>query len=145
MLLEILQNLQENTCTRLSFLIKLQAEAKKKRKRRLWHRCFPVILAKILRRPFPTEHLRWLLLMFLFIIYMNTKHELERVHLVPIIWSTRISRLIQSRYAVVWNARFDHQDHLDFVKHLINVLMICLKRFILLIVDGWLLISYGVA
>ena len=72
--------------------------------------------------------------MFLFIIYMNTKHE--RVHLVPIIWSTRISRLIQSRYAVVSNPRFDRQDHLDFVKHLINVLMICLKRFILLIVDG---------
>ena len=79
----------------------------------------------------------------LYNIYMNTKHE--RVHLVPIISSARISRLVQSRYAVVSNARFDHQDHLGFVKHLINVLMICLKRFILLIVDGWLLISYGVA
>ena len=29
--------------------------------------------------------------------------------------------VIQSRYAVVWNARFHHQDHLDFVKHLINI------------------------
>ena len=28
---------------------------------------------------------------------------------------------IQSRYAVVWNARFHHQDRLDFVKHFINV------------------------
>ena len=26
--------------------------------------------------------------------------------------------LIQSRFAVVWNAPFHHQDHLDFVKHL---------------------------
>ena len=32
--------------------------------------------------------------------------------------------LIQSRYAVVWNARFHHQDHLDFVKHLINVYLL---------------------
>ena len=31
---------------------------------------------------------------------------------------------IQSRYAVVWNARFHHQDHLDFVKHLINVYLL---------------------
>ena len=28
---------------------------------------------------------------------------------------------IQWRYAVVWNACFDHQDHLGFAKHLINV------------------------
>ena len=47
---------------------------------------------------------------------------------------------IQSRYAVVWNSRFHHQDHLDFVKHLINVLMICLKRF-RLIANGWLLMT----
>ena len=31
-------------------------------KKRLWHRCFPVNFAKFLRTPFPTEHLRWLLL-----------------------------------------------------------------------------------
>ena len=29
--------------------------------------------------------------------------------------------LIQSRYAVVWNARFHHQGHWDFVKHLIKI------------------------
>ena len=28
----------------------------------LWHTCFPVNFAKFLRRPFLTEHLRWLLL-----------------------------------------------------------------------------------
>ena len=38
---------RENTCARVSFLIK-----------RLWHRCFPVNLAKFLT----AEHLRWLLL-----------------------------------------------------------------------------------
>ena len=30
--------------------------------RRLWHRCFPVNFAKLLRTPILTEHLRWLLL-----------------------------------------------------------------------------------
>ena len=57
MFLEILQNSQENICARISFLIRLQAEAK-----RLWHRCFPVNLAKFLRTPFLTEYLGWLLL-----------------------------------------------------------------------------------
>ena len=31
-------------------------------KKRLWHRCFPVNFEKLLRTPFLTEHLRWLLL-----------------------------------------------------------------------------------
>ena len=31
-------------------------------KKRLWHRCFPVNLAKFLRTPFLTEYLGWLLL-----------------------------------------------------------------------------------
>ena len=39
--LEISQNSQENTCTRVCFLIK-----------KLWHRCFPVNFAKFLRTPF---------------------------------------------------------------------------------------------
>ena len=33
-------------------------------KKRLWHRCFPVIFVKFLRIPFLTEHLCWLLLCF---------------------------------------------------------------------------------
>ena len=43
--------------------------------------------------------------------------------------------LVQSRYAIVWNTRFNHQDHLDFVKYLINVYLLkkvyiyLLKRF----------------
>ena len=32
-------------------------------RKRLWHRCFPVNLAKFLRPSFLTEHLRWLLLL----------------------------------------------------------------------------------
>ena len=46
MFLEISQNLQENACTRASFLINTLV------KKRLWHRCFPVNFAKFLRTPF---------------------------------------------------------------------------------------------
>ena len=42
--LKISQNSHENTCVRVSFLIKLQAET--------WRRCFPVNFAKFLRAPF---------------------------------------------------------------------------------------------
>ena len=49
---ELLQNSQENTCARASFLIK----------KRLWYRCFPVNFAKFIRTPFHIKHLRWLLL-----------------------------------------------------------------------------------
>ena len=40
-------------------------------KRRLWHRCFLVNFVKILRTPFLTEHLRWLLLL---LVYWQTFH-----------------------------------------------------------------------
>ena len=43
--LEIPQNSQENTCTRVSFSATLL-------KKRLWHRCFPVNFTKFLRTPF---------------------------------------------------------------------------------------------
>ena len=32
------------------------------KKNRLWHRCFPVNFAKLLKAPFRSEYLRWLLL-----------------------------------------------------------------------------------
>ena len=57
--LEILQNLQKNTCARVSFLMK----------KKLWHRCFPVNFVKFLRTPFFIEHLWWLLLQFMYFIY----------------------------------------------------------------------------
>ena len=50
--LEISQNSQENTCARVSFLIKLQAASATLLKKRLWHRCFPVNFAKFLRTLF---------------------------------------------------------------------------------------------
>ena len=63
--LEITQNLQENTCARVSSLIKLQASGLRSStllKKRLWHLYFPVSFAKFLITPFLTEHLWWLLL-----------------------------------------------------------------------------------
>ena len=59
--LEISQNSQENTCARVSFLIKFLRPANLLKKR-LWDRCFPMNFAKFLRTPFFTEHLWWLLL-----------------------------------------------------------------------------------
>ena len=46
---EISQNLQENTCARVSFLTKWTATLLKKR---LWHECFPVNFVKFLRTRF---------------------------------------------------------------------------------------------
>ena len=59
--LNISQSSQENTCARISFLIKKRPEACNLKKI-LWHRCFPVNFAKFLRAPFFTEQLWWLLL-----------------------------------------------------------------------------------
>ena len=68
--IEISQNSRENTCSRVSFLIKLPAwgPATLLLKKRLWHKCFPLNFAKFLRTPFLTEHLRRLLLKQLKII-----------------------------------------------------------------------------
>ena len=63
MLFKILQNAHDNTCTRNSFSINLQASVRQLYKKRdsgtnvfLW------ICVKFLRTSFLTEHLRWLLL-----------------------------------------------------------------------------------
>ena len=53
--LEISQNSQEDTCVRVSFLIKLQASGLRPAtllKKRLWRRCFPVNFVKFLRTSF---------------------------------------------------------------------------------------------
>ena len=52
MFLENSQNSQENTCARVSFLIKLQARPATLLKKRLWHRCFPVSFVNFLRTLF---------------------------------------------------------------------------------------------
>ena len=36
----------------------------------------------------------------------------------------KLHYIFQLQYAVFWNARFHHQDHLDFVKYLINVYLL---------------------
>ena len=41
-----------NACARVYLLIKLQTAPATLLKKRLWHRCFPVIFAKFLRTPF---------------------------------------------------------------------------------------------
>ena len=53
--IEVSQNSQENTCARVSFLIKLQASLQLYEKKSLWHRCFPVNFAKFRRTSFFTE------------------------------------------------------------------------------------------
>ena len=54
--LETSPNSQENTCARVSFLIKLQVRKttlpESVSKKRLWHRCFPKNFGKFLRTPF---------------------------------------------------------------------------------------------
>ena len=52
MFLEKLQNSQENTYARVSFLIKLQAPPATLLKKRLWRWCFPANFSKFLRTPF---------------------------------------------------------------------------------------------
>ena len=59
--LEISQNSQENTCARVSFLIKLQELPATILKKRLWYRCLPVNFVIFLRTPFLRKHLWWLL------------------------------------------------------------------------------------
>ena len=58
--LELSQNSQENTCARVSLLIKLQAEAKACNfiKKGMWYRYLPVNFVKFLGTLFLTEHLR---------------------------------------------------------------------------------------
>ena len=70
---EIWQNSQENTCDRVSFLIKLQAWPATLWKKRLCHKCFPVNFVKFLRTPFYTEQLWWLLLFHF--LYENAKRK----------------------------------------------------------------------
>ena len=56
--LAISQNSMEETCAKASF----SQACNFIKKKRPWHKCFPVNFVKFLRTPFLTEHLRWLLL-----------------------------------------------------------------------------------
>ena len=60
--LEISQNSQENTCARVSFLMKLQVEACNFIKNETLAQVFSCELCEISKNNFLIEHLRWLLL-----------------------------------------------------------------------------------
>ena len=60
--LEISQNSQENTCARVSLLIKLPTKAWNFIKKETLTQVFPANFAKFLRAPFLTEDFRGLLL-----------------------------------------------------------------------------------
>ena len=60
---EIPQNSQENTCARVSFLIKLQASGSFNFiKKETLAQVFSVIFCEIFKKPFFIEHLWWLIL-----------------------------------------------------------------------------------
>ena len=59
---EISQNSQENTCARVSLLIKLQAKVSNFFKKETLAKVFPVNFVKFRRTSFLAEHLWWLLL-----------------------------------------------------------------------------------
>ena len=77
--LELSQNSQENTCAKASFLIKNLYL-----KKRLWHRCFPVIFVKFLISPFFRELLQWLLLNEWNISIYNTALPIKSCRLIPL-------------------------------------------------------------
>ena len=60
--LKISQNSLENTCTRVSFLIKLQTQAWNFIKKDTLAQVFPCEFCEIFKSTFFIEHLRWVLL-----------------------------------------------------------------------------------
>ena len=81
--LEVSQNLQENTCARVSFLIKLP-EACNFIKKETMAQVFSCEFYKISKNTFFTEHLRWLLLsfvlIFLFLTLRNADAKRRKSH-----------------------------------------------------------------
>ena len=81
MFLEISQNSQKNTCARDSFLNKVAGlRPATLSKKNLWHKYFPVNIAKFLRIPFSTEHLQTTAFELLIMTIINTiqSEELRR-------------------------------------------------------------------
>ena len=93
--LKISQNSQENTCARVSFLIKSQTLGLRPAtvlKKRLWYRCFPVNFAEFLRTPFSIEHLRWLILVKQDNSFLN--FFVDNIFNVGILWVTNSSHIL---------------------------------------------------
>ena len=75
MFLKISQNSQENTCARVSFLIKLQTLTAILLKKKLYHRCFPVNFVKFIRALFLQNASRRLLLMYVYYKDFNEQSQ----------------------------------------------------------------------
>ena len=75
-LIKILQNSKENTCDKVSFLIKLHAAPTILLKKRLWYWCFPVNFAKFLRTPCSHNTFGRLLLILL-VLYLSTTISIQ--------------------------------------------------------------------
>ena len=58
--IEVSQNSQENTCAKVTFLIKLQAQIYDFIKKETLAQVFSCEFCEFLTTPFLTEHLRWL-------------------------------------------------------------------------------------
>ena len=85
--LEISQNSQENTCARVSFLIKWQASDLQLYLKRDSDTCFPVNFVILLRTPFCTEHFWWLLLQFdMFVLWFAFEILLRSLHKLSLLW-----------------------------------------------------------
>ena len=98
--LEISQNSQENTCARVSFLIKLQA--------------------KFLRTPFFIEHIWWLLLVITTLL-LNKIYSLEKIR---IWWNGNFLSLIDFLFNLTSDLR---QTSLGFVLASAIVLLLVTK------------------
>ena len=58
------------------------------------------------------------------LLIFASENTWRKIYLMKCMSSNSSKLIIQSRYVVVWNSRIHHQDHLDFVKHLINVYLL---------------------
>ena len=92
MFFEISQNSHENTCVRVSFLMKLQILCLRPAtllKMRLWHRCFPVKFAKFLRTVFLQNTSGRILLRFqdLKLSILADLHFVKSVQILSFVWS----------------------------------------------------------
>ena len=92
---ELSQNLQESTCPRASFLIKLQASASLNK--RLWHKCYLVNFAKFLRTPIFTELLWWLLLNYIAFYKVFWQKSAEMI-LRDNLYATVCHRICEQKY-----------------------------------------------
>ena len=94
MFLKILQNLQENTCARASFLIKLNKSLKKS----LWHRCFPVNYAKFLRIPF----LKLVSAVFIKFLFFHQMIALQKLWKMFFISSKKLFSFLRYSRPIIW-------------------------------------------